>query len=99
MASIAATMTTDLAAPDSHKGSRVAVGAAPGQNVAIGSLDNGKDVTGTLVGHVDISEAAIVRLGFGFICSKLPGELTKKTQGTGKASITEKAEKGPKYLD
>jgi hypothetical protein len=36
---IVATMTTDLAAPDSHKGSRVAVGAAPGQNVAIGSLD------------------------------------------------------------
>ena len=52
MASIAATMTTDLAAPDSHKGSRVAVRAAPGQDVAIGSLDNGKDVTGTLVGHV-----------------------------------------------
>ncbi|KAJ5756926.1 uncharacterized protein N7511_007108 [Penicillium nucicola] len=44
-------MATNLTAPDSHKGSRVAVGASPGQDVAVGSLDNGKDVTGTLVGH------------------------------------------------
>lgn len=53
VASIAPTMTTDLAAPNGHKGSRVAVGAAPSQDIAIGSLDNGEDVTGALVGHVD----------------------------------------------
>ena len=53
MASIAPTMTTDLAAPNGHKGSRVTVRAAPSQDVAIGSLDNGEDVTGALVGHVD----------------------------------------------
>lgn len=47
-------MTTDFATPNSHKWSRIAVGTAPGQDVAIGSLDNGKDVAGTLVGHVDI---------------------------------------------
>lgn len=46
-------MTTDLAAPNGHKGSRVTVRAAPSQDVAIGSLDNGEDVTGALVGHVD----------------------------------------------
>lgn len=46
-------MTTNLAAPNGHKGSRVTVGAAPSQNVAIGSLDNGEDVTGALVGHFD----------------------------------------------
>jgi hypothetical protein len=57
VANIAATVATDLAAPDSHKGSRVAVRAAPGQNVAVGSLDNGKEVTGTLVGHFDIKDS------------------------------------------
>lgn len=57
MASIAAIVATDLAAPDSHKGSRVAVRAAPGQNFAVGSLDNGKDVTGTLVSHFDIKDS------------------------------------------
>lgn len=46
-------MTTDLAPPNGHKGSRVAVGAAPSQDVAIGSLDNGEDMTGALVGHID----------------------------------------------
>lgn len=46
-------MTTDLAPPNSHEGSRVAVRAAPSQDVAIGSLDNGEDVTGALVGHID----------------------------------------------
>jgi hypothetical protein len=57
VASIAATVATDLAAPDSHKGSRAADRAAPGQNVAVGSLDNGKDVTGTLGGHFDIKDS------------------------------------------
>lgn len=54
VASITATMSTDLAAPNGYKGSRVAVGAAPSQDVAIGRLDNGKDVTGALVSHCDI---------------------------------------------
>lgn len=53
MTSIAPTMTTDLAPPNGHKRSRVTVGAAPRQDVAIGSLDNGEDVPGALVGHVD----------------------------------------------
>lgn len=46
-------MPTDLAPPDGHEGARVAVGAAPRQDVAIGRLDNGKDMTGALVGHDD----------------------------------------------
>lgn len=44
-------MATDLAAPDRHEGARVAVGAAPCQDVAVGSLDDGEDMTGALVGH------------------------------------------------
>ena len=44
-------MATDLAAPDGHKGARVAVGAAPRQDVAVGCLHNGEDVAGALVGH------------------------------------------------
>lgn len=51
MAAIAAAMSTDLAAPDSHEGARVTVGATPRQDVAISSLDDGKFVTGALVGH------------------------------------------------
>jgi hypothetical protein len=46
-------MTTDLTAPDSHKRARVAVGAPPCQYVVVGSLDDGEDVTGTLVGHCE----------------------------------------------
>ncbi|KAJ5474922.1 hypothetical protein N7475_004488 [Penicillium sp. IBT 31633x] len=53
-------MSTDLAAPDSHKGTRVAVGTAPGQDVPIGRLDNGEDMTGTLVGHdVEIKDSKV----------------------------------------
>lgn len=51
MASIASTMATYLAPPDRDKGTRVAVGAAPGQDVAIGSLHDGEDMSGALVGH------------------------------------------------
>lgn len=50
---IASTMATDLAAPDCHKRTRVAVGTAPCQDVPIGGLDDGKDVTRALVGHGD----------------------------------------------
>lgn len=53
MAVVAAVVAADLAAPDSHKRPRVAVGAAPGQDVAVGALHNGKDVAGALVGHGD----------------------------------------------
>lgn len=49
--SIAPTVATDLAAPDSDEGAGGAIGATPGQDVAVGRLDNGKDVTGALVGH------------------------------------------------
>jgi hypothetical protein len=51
VAGVAATMATDLAPPDSNEGARVAVGAAPGQDVAIGGLHDGEDVTGALVCH------------------------------------------------
>lgn len=51
VACIAATVATDLAAPDCHKGTRIAVRTAPGENIPIGSLDNGKNMTGALVGH------------------------------------------------
>jgi hypothetical protein len=47
-------MATGLAAPDSDKWTRVTIGTTPSQDVAIGSLDDGKDVTGALVGHFDI---------------------------------------------
>lgn len=49
--SIAPTVATDLAAPDGDEGAGGAIGAAPGQDVAIGSLDDGEDVTRALVGH------------------------------------------------
>jgi hypothetical protein len=55
VAGIAATMATGLAAPDRHKWSRVTIGTTPSENIAIGSLDNGEDVTGALVGHCLIS--------------------------------------------
>jgi hypothetical protein len=48
---IAAIVATDLTAPDGHKGARIAVGAAPGENVAVGPLHNGEDVPGALIGH------------------------------------------------
>lgn len=54
MAAVAATVTTDLAAPDSHKGARVAIRATPRQDVSIGGLDNGKYMAGALVGHCGI---------------------------------------------
>lgn len=53
MAAVAATVATDLASPDSHKGARVAIGATPRQDIAIGGLDNGEFMTGALVGHCD----------------------------------------------
>jgi hypothetical protein len=53
MAGIAATMATDFAAPDGYKRPRVAVRTPPGEDVAIGSLHNGKDMAGTLVCHSD----------------------------------------------
>jgi hypothetical protein len=51
MAVVAPVVTTDLAAPDGHKGAGVAVGAAPGQDVAVSALDNGEYMTGALVCH------------------------------------------------
>lgn len=54
VAGVTATMATDLAPPDSNEGARVAVGAAPGQDVAIGGLHNGEDVAGTLVCHDEV---------------------------------------------
>ncbi|QKX59827.1 uncharacterized protein TRUGW13939_06969 [Talaromyces rugulosus] len=51
MAVVAPVVAADLAAPDGHKGTRVAVGAAPGQDVAVGALHNGEHMTGALVGH------------------------------------------------
>lgn len=51
VAGIASTMATDLAPPDRDKWTRVAVGAAPCQDVAIGGLHDGKDMSGALVGH------------------------------------------------
>lgn len=51
MARMTATVTTYLASPDRDKRTRVAVGAVPGQNVAVGGLHNGEDVAGALVGH------------------------------------------------
>lgn len=44
-------MATDLAAPDSDKGAGGTVGTAPGEDIAIGSLDDGEDVAGALVCH------------------------------------------------
>lgn len=51
VASVAATMATGLAAPDGHKGTGVAIGTAPSQDIAISGLDDGKNMTGALVGH------------------------------------------------
>lgn len=51
MAVVATVVAAELAAPDGPEGTRVAVGAAPGQDVAVGSLDNGEYMTGALVGH------------------------------------------------
>lgn len=56
VAGIAARMAAELAAPDGHEGARVAVGAAPGEDVAIGGLHNGEDVAGALVCHGDSDE-------------------------------------------
>lgn len=51
VAGVASTMSTDLAPPDRDKGTRVAVGAAPCQDIAIGCLHDGKDMSRALVGH------------------------------------------------
>jgi hypothetical protein len=51
VAGIAATMSTGLATPNSLKWSRITIGTTPNQDVAIGSLDNGKLVTSALIGH------------------------------------------------
>lgn len=53
MASVAATMATGLAAPNGHKGTGVAIGTPPSQDVAISGLDDSKDVTRALVGHFE----------------------------------------------
>ncbi|OJJ47056.1 hypothetical protein ASPZODRAFT_141822 [Penicilliopsis zonata CBS 506.65] len=45
-------MATDLAPPDCHKWTRVAVRAPPGEDVAICSLDDGERVTRALVCHL-----------------------------------------------
>jgi hypothetical protein len=53
VAGITTTMATGLAAPDSDERTGVAIGTTPSENIAIGSLDDSKDVTGALVGHVE----------------------------------------------
>lgn len=52
VACVTATVATDLAAPDGHKRSRIAVGTAPGQDIPIGGLHDGEYMSGALVGHV-----------------------------------------------
>lgn len=47
-------MAAHLAAPDRYEGSGVAIRASPCQNVAIRRLNDGKDVTGALVGHYKV---------------------------------------------
>lgn len=53
VACVTATVATDLAAPDGHKRSRIAVGTAPGQDIPIGGLHDGEYMSGALIGHVD----------------------------------------------
>lgn len=111
MASIAPTMTTDLAAPNGHKGSWVAIGATPSQDVAIGSLDNGKDMTGALVGHVDhswqkLTGEFLVSMGYSFLMFTTPQNShikhkNTKTRETGNwklASITWRSGEGFQVL-
>lgn len=50
---MASAMSTDFAAPYRHERSRVAVGAAPCEDIAVGGLNNREDVSGALVGHAD----------------------------------------------
>lgn len=61
MAGVAATMATDFAPPDGYKRPRVAVRTPPGEDVAIGSLHNGKDMAGTLVCHSDATPGRLAR--------------------------------------
>ncbi|KAJ5267250.1 hypothetical protein N7478_010058 [Penicillium angulare] len=56
VAGIAATIATDLAAPDGYEGARVAARAAPSQDVPVGGLDDYKNVTRALVCHYDSDE-------------------------------------------
>lgn len=60
MAGIAATVAADLAAPDGHEWTRAAVGAAPGQDVAVGGLHDGEHMPRALVGHFCLSCSADV---------------------------------------
>lgn len=97
MAGIAPAMATDLAAPDSHKGARVAVGAPPGQDIAVCRLDDGEDVTGALVGHCGlgestlswlvVSESPISRWTRGIVTYQTRGMISR-ARGIGIVSIT-----------
>lgn len=51
MTRIAPTMATNLAPPDGHKRAGVAIRAAPCEDIAVGSLYDGKGVSGALIGH------------------------------------------------
>ena len=62
VACVTATVATDLAAPDGHKRPRIAVGAAPSQDIPIGGLHDGEDMSRALVGHFDaISDCVSIR--------------------------------------
>lgn len=51
MAGVAATVVTDLAAPDGDKRTGVAVRASPGKDIPVCRLHDDENVTRALVGH------------------------------------------------
>ena len=53
VARVAATVVTDLAAPDGDKRTGVAVRASPGKDIPVCCLYNDENVTRALVGHFD----------------------------------------------
>lgn len=62
VAGITATVAADLAAPDSDEGTGGAIRAAPSQNIAICSLDDGEDMAGALVCHCYSSFFLLLRI-------------------------------------
>lgn len=51
MAVVAPAVVANLAAPNGHEWARIAVGATPGEDVPVGGLHNGEDMSRALVGH------------------------------------------------
>jgi hypothetical protein len=62
MAAVTAVVAAKFATPNGNKWTRVAVGAAPGENVTVGALDDGEDVTGALVCHDYCFEVCFFRV-------------------------------------